>query len=503
MAYKAFMSYTKTDDEHTEGYPKRLCERLSLAVRTFSGEEFEIFQETDLGVGQQMEARIADALQHVIFFIPIITPSFFNHEPCREQLRQFLERERKLKQSELILPIQLLPERPIKDPESQKLFEEIDKRKPIDWTELRKQPLDDVEVREHIERMAQQIVSAMDRVQSQTEPYTEDFEARILAENQEMRQLIQEMQAEFARQLNQMSEQIRGIQQSVDQPQQVDTKLLQVHELRTKIDNLMRQHNRADYNMRRLVRERDAMLGYLMQANRTLEARRTIPASSDGAELIFVPAALFAPGPPRASKAEHRQAERFVKAFYLDKYPVTNARFARFVEATGYQTIAEQEATARTWRHPNGPESSIDGRENHPVVCVYRADALAYAEWAGRRLPTRLEWERAMRGVAGLAWPWGSEWRVGVCNLEGQSTTPVDAYPGGVSAVGCWDMVGNVWEWLADDLPQAKLLLMGGSWTEEPATMPGGYKGRVAPYDGTDFDVGFRCAMDVPTESKE
>jgi formylglycine-generating enzyme required for sulfatase activity len=227
----------------------------------------------------------------------------------------------------------------------------------------------------------------------------------------------------------------------------------------------------------------------------TRESVQVVKSSSDDAELILVPAAMFNPDSSSEVDTDHLNDERFVEAFYIDKYPVTNRQFAQFVQATDYITVAEKQSKPETWQHPDGPESTI--ADDHPVVCVYREDALAYANWAGRRLPTRLEWERAMRGVAGLTWPWGNEWQDGVCNLQGSVTTPVDNYPDGVSPVECWDMVGNVWEWLADELDDGKLLLMGGSWAEQREAMPVGYKLRIAPGDGTDFDIGFRCALDA------
>lgn len=194
-----------------------------------------------------------------------------------------------------------------------------------------------------------------------------------------------------------------------------------------------------------------------------------------------------------------------VDPFWIDETPVTNAQFARFVAATGHVTLAEHApdprdypgmdpAMARAgslvftrtaqpvdlgdpgqwwdfrfgadWRHPLGPESSIDGLEDHPVVHVAYNDAQAYADWAGKALPTEAEWEYAARGeLAGRRYPWGDAllgedggWR---CNVwqgvfparndldDGWLTTaPVRSYaPNGL---GLWQMIGNVWEWCGD-----------------------------------------------------
>jgi len=313
-------------------------------------------------------------------------------------------------------------------------------------------------------------------------------------------QKVDQMQAQMLLKLDEMAR-AAGLQAGV-----VDISSLnkQLAELRAQLEEMSFKRNQAEDYLARLARDRDAVVRQMVTVARTLEADRVLLTSPrDAATQVFVAAALIVPGPPRASEPERLQAERFVKAFYIDVTPVTNAQFQRFVKATSYQTVAERENQTQgredpTWRAPEGPGSSSAGREDHPVVWVYREDALAYATWAERRLPTRLEWERAMRGVDGQSWPWGEAWDPARCNLASHGTTPVAAYPTGISPAGCLDMVGNVWEWLADELPGGRLVLMGGSWGESLDTFKVGYKQLIVPSDGTDDATGFRCAMDVP-----
>ncbi len=194
-----------------------------------------------------------------------------------------------------------------------------------------------------------------------------------------------------------------------------------------------------------------------------------------------------------------------VDGFWMDKTEVPNELFAKFVEATGYVTVAERPLTAKTtpgllpefegktaslcfkapkpgeqvdnfyqwwqpvpganWRHPEGPESDIQGREKHPVVHVAYEDATAYAKWAGKRLPTEAEWEYAARGgMAAQPFIWGSEMKPGgrhMANIwQGRfpqdhkvedgfpTTAPVASFP--PNNFGLYDMSGNVWE-LTDD----------------------------------------------------
>jgi sulfatase modifying factor 1 len=203
-----------------------------------------------------------------------------------------------------------------------------------------------------------------------------------------------------------------------------------------------------------------------------------------------------------AEEAPCREVE--VGPFQIDAAPVTNAEFARFVSATGHVTLAERPPdpalypdadpamlrpgssvfvpppampTAMNpmqwwnyvfgadWRHPQGPGSTNDGLDDHPVVHVALEDAEAYAQWAGKRLPTEAEWEFAARGGRDrLPFAWGEELAPGGAMLANywagrfpmeklhgeppERTSPVGRYP--ANGFGLFDMIGNVWEWTAD-----------------------------------------------------
>jgi len=185
-----------------------------------------------------------------------------------------------------------------------------------------------------------------------------------------------------------------------------------------------------------------------------------------------------------------------VDPFYIDIHPVTNRKFREFVESTRYKTEAEKfrwsfvfegdiprkdyarlvkdtvrgaewwcQVAGANWKHPEGPDSGIKARWDHPVVHVSWNDALAYATWAGKRLPTEAEWEYAARGgLDQKIYPWGDELTPGgkhLCNIwQGSfpdyntaedgyiSTSPINAYP--PNGYGLDGMTGNAWEWCAD-----------------------------------------------------
>jgi len=229
-------------------------------------------------------------------------------------------------------------------------------------------------------------------------------------------------------------------------------------------------------------------------------------------DMVEVAGGTFRMGSDRFYPEEEPVREVSVEGFWIDRHPVTVAEFRRFVKATGHVTWAETSPLAEDypdadpealvpgslvfqktagpvdlrdyhnwwawtpgadWRHPEGPESNVGGREYHPVTQVAYADAEAYAAWVGKSLPTEAEWEYAARGGLDQAtYAWGDEfapkgrmmantwqgefpWQ-NLCTDGFEGTSPVGRFP--PNGFGLYDVAGNVWEWTVDD------------WVDRPAS---------------------------------
>jgi formylglycine-generating enzyme required for sulfatase activity len=238
--------------------------------------------------------------------------------------------------------------------------------------------------------------------------------------------------------------------------------------------------------------------------------------------MVWIPGASFAMGCDEGAPNERPVHQVKISGFFLERTEVTNADFARFVEATGFVTFAERAPTesempgtraadrvpgglvfqrpaesvgledwsawwrfvpGASWRHPTGPDSSIEDRMDHPVVQVSWQDACAYAKWKGRRLPTEAEWEFAARGglvskpfVSGDELAPGGKWSLNIWQgafprenraADGFATTaPVGSFaPNGY---GLTDMAGNVWEWCSDHFAEDTYVRRAGSPVLDP-----------------------------------
>lgn len=313
------------------------------------------------------------------------------------------------------------------------------------------------------------------------------------------------------------------------------------------------------------------------------------------AGMAWIPGGKFTMGTNEedAYPAEKPAVEVEVSGFWMDTHEVTNAEFAKFVEATGYVTVAERKpeweelkkqlppgtpkpdesilvpgsmvfspppyavptadislwwkwVNGASWKHPEGPESTLEGRENHPVVHIAFEDAEAYAKWVGKRLPTEFEWEFAARGgVNGKRFAWGDELHPNGQYLantfqgvfphqnDGKDgfigTSPVATFA--PNPFGLYDMIGNVWELTSDWYDFLKFARLAGQAPkldagmnpcynpENPYAMEHVIKGgsflcaanycvnyRPSARQGTSFDsgtsnVGFRLVKDPQTKA--
>jgi len=208
-----------------------------------------------------------------------------------------------------------------------------------------------------------------------------------------------------------------------------------------------------------------------------------------------------------------------IPGFYIDRYEVTNLQYYIFCQATDHKS-------PRNWRGQKFPE----GEDNFPVTHVSFFDAAAFAEWAGKRLPNEMEWEKAARGRAGFIYPWGDNFKIGIANLAtsprnktGRGLMPVGSFPKAVSPYGVHDMVGNIWEWVWDYyLPYPNSKFKSAAFEKKHYIVRGmSYMG-VGHFNKKDFqkvvamksrasfrehlnplaikkDIGFRCVKDRPS----
>jgi len=209
----------------------------------------------------------------------------------------------------------------------------------------------------------------------------------------------------------------------------------------------------------------------------------TVVCPIDGAEMVLVPKGQFTMG---ITPEELRHI--FMLEYYIDRYPVTNYQYGKFLEETGHRE-------PYLWNHP------LWRKPMQPVVFVGWDDARAYAKWSGKSLPTEAQWEKAGRGTDRRSWAWGNEFLLGRCNsreLGLGNTSEIGLFHTGMSPYGCYDMCGNVWE------------MCEGQWEGSSSPMRGGcFLGSATfvrvtcrwspedPINGAPW-LGFRCIKEIP-----
>ena len=260
----------------------------------------------------------------------------------------------------------------------------------------------------------------------------------------------------------------------------------------------------------------------------------------DSMTMVYVSDGSFEMGSEDGDDDERPVHEVSLHAFWIDHTEVTNDQFEQFVEATGYETTAQEEEGSGVfigeelewvegayWQHPRGPDSSLDDLADHPVVQISWLDAGAYCEWVGGRLPTEAEWEYAARGPEGWIYPWGNsfdgeeanfcdancplKWADEAVDDGYEFTAPADSDRAGESWSGVRDLSGNVSEWVNDwydenyyyDSPEHNpqgpdssdfKVLRGGSWRYNEYDLRSTTRVFDYPFFRSDY-IGFRCVV--------
>src|SRR5579863_6325430 len=198
-----------------------------------------------------------------------------------------------------------------------------------------------------------------------------------------------------------------------------------------------------------------------------------------------------------------------IKPFFIDKHPVTHAKFKQFLDATHYAP-RDPRNFLRDWKNGTFPQ----GWDNRPVTWVSLEDARAYAAWAGKRLPHEWEWQLAAQGIDGHAYPWGNDWNPSNVPTPDTGRTmrgpePIGAHPLGASPYGVEDLVGNVWQWTDEfeDDHSRSAIVRGGSYYQPQGSIwyfPQAYRNDehskvllMAPSYDRSGGVGFRCVRDA------
>ena len=440
--YHAFLSYTRFDDQHSGGRISRLRDMLVNEVQAASGNhEFEIFQDVDgIGAGDHWPSLLEQMIDEARFFIPVLTPSYFNSSACREELERFVEGERKAGRRDLILPI-LFRHCPALTVEARREADDLAKllheRNYVDWIDLRRVNLDAVDSPPAVEALAEKIAERFvvptpsrspRRPAAKPEPAVPSFEKRLAVlerENADLRrQLAEAHPAPF---VHRTEREPLSIYRDIDEP--------------------------------------------------------WCP------EMVVIPAGSFMMGSPEGEEGRHddegpQRRINFTEPFAMGRYPVTFAEYDHFCEESG--------------RDKPGDEGW--GRGRRPVIYVTWHDARDYVGWLSEvtkkayRLPSEAEWEYACRAGTTTRYSFGDKVTEKLANLERWvgKTIAVGSYP-----ANPWkfhDMHGNVVEWCEDHWHEsyAEAPDDGRAWVDEGAGESSSRVVRGGSWLGN--RVGARCA---------
>jgi formylglycine-generating enzyme required for sulfatase activity len=240
--------------------------------------------------------------------------------------------------------------------------------------------------------------------------------------------------------------------------------------------------------------------GSRRSANPTPPRSDDAPSAPPG--MVYISGGEFIMGTDAGDEYEKPAHKVKVAPFYVDITEVTCEDYLKFIKEKGHRA-------PRNW--VSG--TYLAGASKQPVTGIDWNDAKAYADWAGKRLPTEEEWEFVARGGSGTTYPWGNEWRPNVANAGESSAhhlVNVASYPNGKTSAGVLDIIGNAWEWTASDVvaypgghlssqvPRNVKVIRGGSWQETSKQSTATYRGFLRATDAEDYSAtGFRCVRDV------
>lgn len=468
----AFLSYTRSDDKYSGGKITMFREHLEEAVQAVTGKPFEIFQDVEgIGLGEHWPERLDEILDQTRFFLPMVTPSYFESTPCRDELQRFLEAEQRAGRKDLILPIycieaELLEEETLRSEDQLAVI--IHERQRHDWRGLLFEPFESKEAKISLQELACKIKDAKKRFVTADSSRQPDTSNEVGNRTQ--------------------------VQVAEPEPEHIASKL--------------------HLSPGTIFRDVD---------------EPWCP------EMVVIPPGVFDMGSPvdeverRDSEGPQHQV-KIEQPFTIGRFPVTRGEFEAFAKETGHESKG-----ANVWRDSEWTfDKSADWRspgfaqdDDHPVVCVGQNDTLAYLAWlsgkTGKRyvLPSEAMWEYACRAGSTTPFWVGSTISVDKANYNGifpygtvgvgefrKSTTEIGSFS--ANPFGLHDMHGNVWEWCADhwhqtyegaptdNLPwleneNARHVIRGGSWTSGARRVRAAVRSARDPsFRGS--HLGFRCA---------
>jgi formylglycine-generating enzyme required for sulfatase activity len=545
----AFLSYTRFDDNFLNGGISALREALELAVQARTARKFNIFQDVDdIKPGDAWRKKLDRAIEAAQLFIPILTPSFFESEFCRDEAEAFLAYEARAGRDDLVLPIYLI-DTPKLDDDDQRAADDLAKRlyerQYDDWRPLLYR-LQHEEIRPRIHELAQAIASSIAKngqaVQPPSEPtLPKDVMDRLAALEAQLEERDQAIADERSRRkraesalLNekaknrQLAEAPAAFEGQVEEAKKTEVTLRsEIEELKAQLDaseqaaaakeNELQEANQAFVAMRNAHQEPKRASVIISSAEET-DASDTIyePLSlfRDGdhfPEMVVIPAGSFFMGSrefePGCQDNEWPRHRVNIDTFAIGKYPVTFNEWYAFILAGGCD---------------HDPDDAGWGRGKRPVINVSWEDAQQYVAWLTSetgedyRLPSEAEWEYAARafplseGLKTTAYAFGDMITKELANFgwNVERTTEVGSYP--PNAWGLYDMHGNVWEWIEDSWrdsyeaapvdgsawvlgSNSTRVLRGGSWDDGPEGLRSAFRSWFNP-DVRDLTVGFRVA---------